>query len=72
MLGNYLFRAIKASNQRKEEERKGKLACTNAVDVSFPSSKDSSNNSKLEVMLNFKTGWYILGKLYPIQVFILI
>ena len=72
MLSDYLFKAMKASNQRKEEEKAGMLACTSAVDVSFPSSKDSSNNSKLEVMLNFKTGQYILGKLYPSQVFILI
>ena len=34
----------------------GILACTSAVDVSFPSSKNSSNNSKLEVILNFKIG----------------
>ncbi|KAF2175227.1 hypothetical protein K469DRAFT_78828 [Zopfia rhizophila CBS 207.26] len=65
MLGDYLFEAMKASNRRKEEERTGMLACTSAVDVSFPSGKESSDDSKLEVMLNFETGDYVLGKAYP-------
>ncbi|KAF2174771.1 hypothetical protein K469DRAFT_766999 [Zopfia rhizophila CBS 207.26] len=65
MLGDYLFKAMKTSNQRKEEERIGMLACTSAVDVSFPSGKDSSDNSKLEVTLNFEKGWYVLGEAYP-------
>ena len=65
MLGDYLFKAIKASNQRKEEERKGILVYTNAIDMSFSSSKDSSNNSKLEVILNFEIGQHVQAEAYP-------
>ncbi|KAF2188770.1 hypothetical protein K469DRAFT_70544 [Zopfia rhizophila CBS 207.26] len=65
MLGEYLFEAMKASNRRKEEERMGMSACTGAVDVSFPSGEDSSDDSKLEVILNFERGWNIWAEVFP-------
>jgi len=58
MLGDYLFEAMKASNL-------GKLVFTGAVDVAFPSGKDSSGDSKLEVMLNFETGHCVYTEAYP-------
>jgi hypothetical protein len=34
-----------------------------AINISSPNG-DNSNNYKVGMMLNFKMGWYILGKLY--------
>lgn len=63
MLGDYLFEAMKASNWRKEEEKKGMIG-TRAVDVSFPNGDDGSD-CKVEVMLNFGAGLYVLAEIYP-------
>jgi hypothetical protein len=64
MLGDYLFEAMKASNWRQEEERKGMSECACAVDVSFPNADDGSD-CKVEVMLNFGTGKDVYGNIYP-------
>ncbi|KAH6667750.1 hypothetical protein B0J14DRAFT_704225 [Halenospora varia] len=64
MLGDYLFGAMKASNRRKDEERKGVSDCTVAIDVSFPNGDDGSD-CKVEVMLNFGIGIDVYANIYP-------
>ena len=64
MLSDYLFEAMKASNWRQEEERKGMSECACAVDVSFPNADDSSD-CKVEVMLNFMMGIRVFADIYP-------
>jgi hypothetical protein len=64
MLSDYLFRAIKASNQRKEEERKEMLDYTVAIDVSFPNG-DNDSDCKVEVMLNFEISINVYANIYP-------
>ncbi|KAF2253332.1 hypothetical protein BU26DRAFT_220993 [Trematosphaeria pertusa] len=63
MLGDYLFAAMEASNQRKEEKRRGILTCTGGVNVSFPNGKDG--DSKLEIILGFDIGRNIHAEAYP-------
>jgi hypothetical protein len=65
ILGDYLFNTIKASNQRKEKEKIGISVYTSAINISFPSVKDSSNNNRLKVILNFKIGHYVYTEVYP-------
>lgn len=64
LLGDYLFKAMKASNRSKEEGI-GILACTGAVGVFSSSGKDGGDDGKLEVTLNYETGRYVQGELYP-------
>jgi len=64
MLGDYLFGALKASNGRKEEERKGVTDRTDAIDVSFPNGDDGSD-CKVEVMLDFGTGRDVYENIFP-------
>lgn len=64
MLGDYLFAAMEASNRRKEEKRSGMLTCTSAINVSFPSGKDSDEDSKLEIVFNFETGRNVYAEAY--------
>lgn len=58
MLGNYLFKAMEASNKRVREQG---AICTGAVAV-FPGGKD--RDSKLEVTLSFTVGKDIYATMY--------
>jgi hypothetical protein len=63
ILSDYLFRAIKASNQGKEEKRKEMSDCTIVIDVSFLNS-DNNSNYKVKVMLNFRIDIDIYANIY--------
>jgi hypothetical protein len=64
-LGDYLFEGMETCNRRKEEEERGLSAGTGAVNVHFPDPRDSSDDTKLEVLLNFEMGREIYEKVYP-------
>jgi hypothetical protein len=64
ILGDFLFEAMKGSNRRKKEEDRTPTDA-GAVDFSFPNGKDSSDDSKLEVMLMFERGRYVFAEAYP-------
>ncbi|KAM3067156.1 hypothetical protein ACMFMG_011709 [Clarireedia jacksonii] len=60
ILGDYLFEGMKASNLRKEEKEKGKIDCTDAVNIFT----DGESNWKMEVILSFKAGLDMHKKCY--------
>jgi hypothetical protein len=60
ILGNYLFEGMKASNLRKEEKEKGKIDCTDAVNIFG----DDESNWKMEVILSFEAGLDMHTKCY--------
>ena len=63
MLGDYLFKAMEASNRKQEEETTAISESTGAVNVSFHDG-DESSDCKVEVMLNFGAGLYVYEKIY--------
>jgi hypothetical protein len=63
ILSDYLFGAIKANNQGKEEKRKEMLDCTVVINVSFLNSNNSSDY-KVKVMLNFRIGIDVYINIY--------
>lgn len=64
MLGDYLYDAMKASNWRKEEERRGMPIGTGAINVSFYNG-DHGSDCKVELMVNFEAGLCVWAELYP-------
>lgn len=54
ILGTFLYAGMKASRSRKVEEELG-LKLTGAARISFP--EDGAHDSKLNVMLDFDTGY---------------
>ncbi|TEY73426.1 hypothetical protein BOTCAL_0078g00190 [Botryotinia calthae] len=62
ILGEYIFEAMKTSNTRMEQEKKGQGEFTGAVDVLFLDGDDS--DCKMEVMLNYEKGSDILKEVF--------
>ncbi|KAJ8063046.1 hypothetical protein OCU04_008289 [Sclerotinia nivalis] len=64
ILGDYLFEAMKASDQRKKEIQMGRFTDTRAVNVSF-GNNDDDGDFRVEIMLIFSEGRMIWINTFP-------